>query len=104
MFLECLASFDTRHEKIDWLTVCHRVGLGCKKQWFPNGLRPSTCNLLTWSTVIKACSVVTNMQLQVLIGDSGAGKSCLLLRFADDAFTDSCFSSLVLLSMNSQDA
>ena len=25
----------------------------------------------------------------VLIGDSGAGKSCLLLRFADDAFTDS---------------
>ena len=44
------------------------------------------------------------MQLQVLIGDSGAGKSCLLLRFADDAFTDSCFSSLVLLSMNSQDA
>ena len=28
-------------------------------------------------------------QTQVLIGDSGAGKSCLLLRFADDAFTDS---------------
>merc|ERR1712039_450327 len=29
----------------------------------------------------------------VLIGDSGAGKSCLLLRFADDSFTDSYITS-----------
>ncbi len=30
----------------------------------------------------------------VLIGDSGVGKSCLLLRFADDAFTDSFISTI----------
>eukprot|EP01066_Platyproteum_vivax_P007357 Platyproteum_vivax@DN2853_c0_g1_i1.p1 len=30
----------------------------------------------------------------VLIGDSGVGKSCLLLRFADDAFTDSYITTI----------
>jgi len=30
----------------------------------------------------------------VLIGDSGVGKSCLLLRFADDQFTDSYISTI----------
>ena len=30
----------------------------------------------------------------VLIGDSGVGKSCLLLRFADAQFTESYISSL----------
>jgi len=30
----------------------------------------------------------------VLIGDSGVGKSCLLLRFADDNFTDSYISTI----------
>mmetsp|Transcript_667 Transcript_667/g.1364 ORF Transcript_667/g.1364 Transcript_667/m.1364 type:complete len:217 (+) Transcript_667:82-732(+) len=30
----------------------------------------------------------------VLIGDSGAGKSCLLLRFADDTFTDSYITTI----------
>mmetsp|Transcript_121189 Transcript_121189/g.241394 ORF Transcript_121189/g.241394 Transcript_121189/m.241394 type:complete len:223 (+) Transcript_121189:67-735(+) len=30
----------------------------------------------------------------VLIGDSGAGKSCLLLRFADDSFTDSYITTI----------
>jgi len=30
----------------------------------------------------------------VLLGNSGAGKSCLLLRFADDAFTDSYLTTI----------
>ena len=30
----------------------------------------------------------------VLIGDSNAGKSCLLLRFADDSFTDSYITTI----------
>mmetsp|Transcript_17651 Transcript_17651/g.55881 ORF Transcript_17651/g.55881 Transcript_17651/m.55881 type:complete len:204 (-) Transcript_17651:97-708(-) len=30
----------------------------------------------------------------VLIGDSGAGKSCLLIRFADDTFTDSYITTI----------
>ena len=30
----------------------------------------------------------------VLIGDSGIGKSCLLLRFADDSFTENFISTI----------
>jgi Ras-related protein Rab-1A len=30
----------------------------------------------------------------VLVGDSAVGKSCLLLRFADDQFTDSYISTI----------
>uniref|UniRef100_A0A672H509 Ras-related protein ORAB-1-like n=1 Tax=Salarias fasciatus TaxID=181472 RepID=A0A672H509_SALFA len=30
----------------------------------------------------------------LLIGDSGVGKSCLLLRFADDSYTDSYISTI----------
>ena len=30
----------------------------------------------------------------VLVGDSGVGKSCLLLRFADDTFSESYISTI----------
>ena len=30
----------------------------------------------------------------LIIGDSGVGKSCLLLRFSDDIFTDSFISTI----------
>ena len=30
----------------------------------------------------------------MLVGDSGVGKSCILLRFADDAFTDSYITTI----------
>ena len=60
------------------------IRLGCFKDWVPDG---------AW-TIGLAAERLSNepKQTKVLIGDSGAGKSCLLLRFADDAFTDSYLS------------
>lgn len=40
------------------------------------------------------CFLSDHLFKLVLIGDSGVGKSCLLLRFADDAFTDSYISTI----------
>lgn len=37
----------------------------------------------------------------LLIGDSGVGKSCLLLRFADDTYTESYISSESLIGLRS---
>lgn len=37
----------------------------------------------------------------LLIGDSGVGKSCLLLRFADDTYTESYISSEFLIGLRS---
>ena len=58
------------------------IRLACFKDWVPDG---------AWTIGLALGRRMSNdsKQTQVLIGDSGAGKSCLLLRFADDAFTDS---------------
>ena len=53
--------------------------------------------LLLHSTVFDGvtCVVVLSSVLQlVVIGDTGVGKSCILLRFADDTFTENYISTI----------
>jgi Ras-related protein Rab-1A len=45
-------------------------------------------------SLLLCCYCSDHLFKLVLIGDSGVGKSCLLLRFADDAFTDSYISTI----------
>lgn len=49
--------------------------------------------MMTCLTVKMMITNTINIQL-VIIGDTGVGKSCILLRFADDSFGDSYISTI----------
>ena len=89
-----------------WRSLCHDAGYaGAALRVPPQGSGGSAASDISWlATFVEHCHspVLTRVLLPrppggladervvklLMVGDSGAGKSAFLLRFADDAFTE----------------
>lgn len=64
---------------------------GLREIFSTKALLPNLPNPLT---ILDNSLLSAQFSQLLLIGDSGVGKSCLLLRFADDSYTDSYISTI----------
>ncbi len=59
---------------------------------------PCTCTvnplILSGTTLAQKMASYDYLFVLLLVGDSGVGKSCLLLRFCDDSFSESCLNTI----------